>query len=76
MAVVRNEDVLDTTEAAESTHLSPDAVAAQEALLQAIRMVGCAYNDTSRNLLKKQKFHGGKYLAASIIIVLRDPRIM
>lgn len=42
-AGLKEEDVLDVIEAAESLHLSPGAAAAQEALLQALETVYCVY---------------------------------
>lgn len=43
-AVMRKENVWKAIEAADGSHLSPEAVAAEEAILEAIQTVCCVYN--------------------------------
>lgn len=57
-AVMQEEDVLNVTKTAESSHMSPKAVVAQEALLQAMRTVFCAYTKIFQNLRWTNELQG------------------
>lgn len=51
-AVVKNENVLDVMEAAESSHASPEALASQDALPQAMLTIYCVNTEGFLNLLE------------------------
>lgn len=61
-AIVKNEDLLGVTEAAKLLHLSAAAVAAQEALMQAMKTVYCVYTEAFWNLQSTHELYDGKLL--------------
>lgn len=64
---------MDVTKAIESSHLSPKAVASQEVVLQAMKMVCCVYTKHFRNLYKTHKLQGGEDLDESVELIPCDP---
>lgn len=64
--VVKEEDMLEVKKVAESSHLSPEGVAAQDALLQAIRTVYCVYTEDIGNPHKMHELQRGEDLGESI----------
>lgn len=43
--LLKDDNILDTMVAAESSHLSPEAVVVQKALVQAMKAVCCVYKE-------------------------------
>lgn len=70
---VKEADVLDDAEAAKSSQLSPEAVAAQESLLQAMMIVYSVYNKIFRKLNKTHELKGGEDLGGMADSLLCDP---
>lgn len=63
-------DMLDVTDAAESSHLLPKVICAQEALLQAAKMFWLVHTIKFRNLHERYKHQGGKDLGEGVDMFL------
>lgn len=72
-AVVKDVDTLETKEAAEASHLSPDAMATQEALLQERKSVCCVYDKYSQKLHETLKIQNSKNCGESFDLLLCNP---
>lgn len=72
-AVVMDGDVLDVTEAAETSHLSSEVVVFQEAFLQAMMTVCCIFIKVFWNIQETHRIQGSEYLAKSVGLLLCDP---
>lgn len=70
--VVKEKDVSDGTEPAESLNLSPKAVTALEALLQAMRTVCYVYTEEFCNLHDTHNLQGGEDLGEDVNLILCD----
>lgn len=72
IAVVEGENELDVTEAADPSHLSPEAIAAQETFLQSMKTICCNYNENVQIQQKTHELRGGETLAESVDPLLCD----
>lgn len=73
IAVVKEESVLDATEAANGSHMSIETVPAQKAFLQAATTMCCVHNDDFQNKHERRKLQGDKGLPESINILMCNP---
>lgn len=65
-AVEKDKIWLDNKEATDPSHLSPDAVAAQRAMLQAMKTACCSYNKRFWNLSGSKEPQVGENLGKSV----------
>lgn len=72
-AVAKTGNKLDVTEAVKSSHLPPEAVAAQQALRQAIKKVCSVCTENFQNQLEMHELRGGEDLGRSVALLLFDP---
>lgn len=63
--VVKDNDVMNAMKAVESLHLSPEAMAALDALLAVIKRVCCVYTEHCRNLHETHMLRRSKDLGES-----------
>lgn len=73
IAVVKEKAVLDVTHTVESSYLSPEAVHAQEVLLQVMKTGFYVYTKVFRNLHETHEIQSGGYLCESVDLFLCDP---
>lgn len=73
-AVVKKKDVLNVMEAVNSSHLSPDTIAARNALLLATKTVCGVYTTDSRHLHETHENQVGEDLGDSVCCILSNPR--
>lgn len=69
---LKEENTLDVTEALKWSYLYVEAVAAQEALVQPVKMVCYVYTENFSNLLETQKLQSGDDLGDRVDLLLRD----
>lgn len=70
---MKEEDVLDATEAVKSLHLPPEAVATQKALMQVMKTVRFVSIEDFQNFHETRELQGGDALGESVALLLYDP---
>lgn len=73
MAVVKDKNGVDLSEAVELSNLSSETEAAQVLLLQAIQTVFCVYAEGFRNLRKTYELYGDEDMRESVDLFLCNP---